>query len=142
MELFVLERPREILVVEDSKEDQTMVLWALDKNQRGKSVVTLMNGEQAMIYLRKREDGLKPDLILLDLNMPKKNGWEVLSECKGDPALRAIPIVVFSTSRVKADVSRCYELGANSFVPKPFDLDEFKLAIAGIENFWLGLSVT
>jgi chemotaxis family two-component system response regulator Rcp1 len=138
---FVLERAREILVVEDSKDDQQMVLWALDKNQRGKSVVTLMDGEQAMVYLHTRADGLKPDLIILDLNMPRKDGWQVLAECKDDASLKSIPIVVFSTSRREQDVRRCYALGANSFVAKPFELDEFKRAIALIEDYWLGLSV-
>lgn len=142
MELFVLGRPKEILVVEDSNSDQQLALWALDKNERKKSVVTLMDGAQAMIYLKTREDGLKPDLILLDLNMPRKSGWEVLAECKGDAALKSIPIVVFSTSRTASDISRCYELGANSFVPKPFDLDEYKRAIALIEDYWMGLSLS
>ena len=128
-------------MVEDSKDDQQMVLWALDKNTRGKSIVTLMDGDQAMIYLRTREDGMKPNLILLDLNMPKKDGWEVLSECKSDPVLKSVPIVVFSTSKRDADIKRCYALGANSFVPKPFDLDGFKRAIEMIENYWLGVSV-
>jgi CheY-like chemotaxis protein len=140
-EFFVLERAREILVVEDSKDDQQMVLWALDMNRRGKSIVTLMDGEQAMVYLRTREDGLKPDLILLDLNMPRKDGWQVLAECKGDASLKSVPIVIFSTSRREEDVKRCYALGANSFVAKPFDLEAFKKAIGMIEDYWLGLSV-
>jgi two-component system, chemotaxis family, response regulator Rcp1 len=141
MELFVLSRPKEILVVEDSVTDTKMVLWALDKNKHGKSVVTLIDGDQAMAYLRKREDGFEPDLILLDLNLPRKDGWQVLAECKADPLLKGIPIVVFSTSQAESDIKRCYELGANSFISKPFDLDEFQRAIALIENYWLGLSV-
>jgi CheY-like chemotaxis protein len=141
VDFFILERPREILVVEDSKQDQQMVLWALDKNQRGKSVVTLMDGEQAMTYLHTRQDGLMPDLILLDLNMPRMDGWQVLALCKGNEALKAVPIVVFSTSKRDEDVKRCYALGANSFVPKPFELEGFKKAIAMIEDYWLGLSL-
>jgi CheY-like chemotaxis protein len=141
MELFVLSRPKEILVVEDSVTDTKMVLWALDKNKHGKSVVTLIDGDQAMAYLRKREDGFEPDLILLDLNLPRKDGWQVLAECKSDPLLKGIPIVVFSTSQAESDIKRCYELGANSFISKPFDLEEFQKAIALIENYWLGLSV-
>jgi CheY-like chemotaxis protein len=141
MELFVLSRPKEILVVEDSVTDTKMVLWALDRNKHGKSVVTLIDGDQAMAYLRQREDGFVPALILLDLNLPKRDGWQVLAECKADPALRGIPIVVFSTSRLESDVKRCYALGTNSFISKPFDLDEFQKAIALIEDYWLGLSV-
>jgi CheY-like chemotaxis protein len=141
MGLFVVGRSREILVVDDSPTDTKMVLWSLDKNKKGKSVVTLMDGVQALAYLKTREDGILPDLILLDLNMPKKNGWEVLAECKADPRLKVIPVVVFSTSASAADIKRSYELGANSFITKPFDLADFKAAIDLIEDYWLGLSV-
>jgi chemotaxis family two-component system response regulator Rcp1 len=142
VELFVLSEAKEILVIEDSVTDTKMVLWALDKNKRGKNVVTLMDGVQAMAYLKNRGDRRKPDLILLDLNMPKKSGWEVLAECKGDADLKSIPITVFSTSQAASDIRGCYELGANSFISKPFDLDAFKQAIAMIEDYWLGLSLT
>jgi CheY-like chemotaxis protein len=130
-----------MLVVEDSSSDIKMVLWALDRNRKGKSVVTLVDGDQVMAYLRLRDRPYPPDLIVLDLNLPKKDGWEVLAECKGDPALRAIPIVIFSTSRSESDVRRCLELGANSYVCKPYDLDAFESAIRTIEDYWLGLSV-
>lgn len=140
--LYVLGRSLEILVVDDSPDDAKMILWTLDKGRKRKSVVTLMDGAQAMTYLRTREDGLKPDLILLDLNMPVKDGWEVLAECKGDPLLKAIPIVVFSTSSRPMDVKRGYAMGANSFVTKPFDLADFKAAVEMIEDYWLGLSVS
>lgn len=140
MGLFVLDRQPEILVVDDSTSDTKMVLWSLDRSRKRKSVINLMDGTQALAYLRARKDGSKPDLILLDLNMPKKDGWEVLAECKNDPALKSIPIVVFSTSGSAADIQRCYDLGANSFVTKPFDLEDFKAAIDLIEDYWLGLS--
>jgi len=141
MELYVLSRPKEILVVEDSPTDTKMTLWALDKNKHGKNVVTLVDGQQAMTYLRKREDGHQPDLILLDLNLPKKDGWQVLTEIKSDPALKGIVVVVFSTSQARNDIKLCYELGANSFISKPFDLDEFQRAITLIESYWLELSI-
>jgi CheY-like chemotaxis protein len=140
VELFVLGPVREILVVEDSSLDTKLVLWALDQNKRGKNVVTMDDGQQAMAYLREKQAGLHPALILLDLNLPMKDGWQVLSECKSDPALRAIPIVVFSTSQLDADIKRSYSLGANSFISKPFDLDDFQRAIELIENYWLRLS--
>ena len=142
MDLFVLGPVREILVVEDSSLDTKLVLWALDQNKRGKNVVTMDDGQQAMAYLREKGPGLHPALILLDLNLPKKDGWQVLSECKADPALRTIPIVVFSTSQSDADIKRSYALGANSFVSKPFELDDFQRAIELIENYWLRLSTT
>jgi CheY-like chemotaxis protein len=134
------ELPKEILLVEDSNTDTKMVLQAMDRNVRRKRVVTSLDGEQAMTYLKKQKDGARPSLILLDLNMPKKNGWQVLAECKADPALKSIPIVVFTTSQSASDIKRCYDLGANSFVPKPFDLDEFQRAVDLIEDYWLGLS--
>lgn len=141
MDLHVLQRSKEILVVDDSDHDTKALLWSLDRGRRRKSAVSLMDGEQALAYLRTREDGQLPDLILLDLNMPKKDGWAVLAECKGDERLRAVPVVVFSTSSSAADIKRCYALGANSYITKPFDLAEFRAAVDLIEDYWLGLSV-
>src|ERR1041385_6634918 len=140
MESLNTDPPKEILLVEDSRSDTKIVLQAMDKNLRRKRVVTSLDGEQAMAYLKKQKDGLGPSLILLDLNLPKKDGWQVLAECKKDPALKSIPIVVFTTSQSGSDIKRCYELGANSFIPKPFELDEFQRAVDLIEDYWLGLS--
>jgi chemotaxis family two-component system response regulator Rcp1 len=134
------DRPKEILLVEDSIHDSKMVSWALGRNGRGKRLVTVVDGEEAMGHLRQDERIARPDLILLDLNLPKKDGWEVLAECKADFQLRSIPIVIFSTSQLQSEVKRAYDLGANSFVAKPFDLEEFQRAIEMIENYWLGLS--
>jgi len=133
-------RAREILLIEDSASDVKMVLMALKMNGRAKNVSTSPDGEHAMAYLAGLADECKPDLIVLDLNLPKKDGWQVLAECKADARLKCIPIVVFSTSESQDDVDRCYELGASSFVTKPFDLDAFQNAVQMIETFWLGLS--
>lgn len=140
METYVFARPREILVIEDSSTDTKMMLKALNANPRRKNVVNSVDGDQAMGYLRKHAADMKPDLILLDLNLPKKDGWEVLAECKSDPRLKLIPIVVFTTSQLGSEVRRCYELGANSFVAKPFELNAFMKAVEDIENYWLGMS--
>lgn len=135
-----LEARKEILLIEDSNSDARLVLQALDKNSRRKRVVTSMDGEQAMTYLKKLKTDPKPNLILLDLNLPKKTGLQVLTECKGDAHLKSIPIVVFTTSESESEAKRCYDMGANSFISKPFDLDEFQRAIELIEDYWLGLS--
>jgi CheY-like chemotaxis protein len=140
MEPYVLARPKEILLVEDSSTDSQMVLRALSNNHRRKTVITSVDGEGAMNYLKKREQGLMPDLILLDLMLPKKDGWEVLSECKSDPLLRYIPIVIFTTSKLGKEVKRCYDMGANSFVAKPFDLESFQHTMDAIVDYWLGVS--
>jgi chemotaxis family two-component system response regulator Rcp1 len=118
-----------------------MVLKGLARNKRKKNIVTSVDGDQAMEYLHRTNAATKPDLILLDLNLPKKDGWEVLAECKADPILKIIPIVVFTTSELGSEVQRCYELGANSFVAKPFELDSFLSTIQSIEDYWLGVSV-
>ena len=141
METFTLSRPKEILIIEDSSTDAKMVLKGLARNKRKKNIVTSVDGDQAMEYLHRTNAATKPDLILLDLNLPKKDGWEVLAECKADPILKIIPIVVFTTSELGSEVQRCYELGANSFVAKPFELDSFLSTIQSIEDYWLGVSV-
>jgi chemotaxis family two-component system response regulator Rcp1 len=140
METTAPQRTKEILLVEDSPDDMKMVLLALNKSDRKKNIATSMDGDQAMAFLGSREDGSRPDLIILDLNLPKKDGWQVLAECKSDAQLKCIPIVVFTTSESQSDVDRCYALGANSYVTKPFDLDAFQEAVGMIEDFWLGLS--
>lgn len=129
----------EILVVEDSETDSMLMLRALSQSHRQKNVTALPDGERAIGFLRDEREP-RPDLILLDLNLPKKDGWEVLQECKSDPVLRGIPIVVFSTSRLDEDVRRCYELGANSVIAKPFELNPFLDAVHDIEDYWLGLA--
>jgi CheY-like chemotaxis protein len=129
----------EVLLVEDSETDTLMMMKALSQNPRPKNVTSLPDGERALAYLREPKES-RPDLIVMDLNLPRKDGWQVLQECKADPALRNIPIVIFTTSRLDQDVERCYALGANSVVAKPFELSPFLHAIHGIEDYWLGLA--
>lgn len=133
-------KPPEILLVEDSETDAQLVQRALAQSDRASRVSVLTDGEQAMAYLHGHVDAARPDLVLLDLNLPKMNGWEVLAQCKTDPVLRSIPVVVFTTSEHDKDVRRCYELGANSYVSKPFELAAFMDAIRSIEDYWLGVS--
>src|SRR5206468_784868 len=98
------------------------------------------DGVDALAYLHHEPpfaDAPRPDLILLDLNLPRKDGREVLAELKADPRLKTIPVVVLTTSRAELDVLRSYELQANCFVTKPVDLDQFINAVKSIEDFWL-----
>ena len=104
---------------------------------------TVGDGEEAISFLKrmgKHADVPRPDLVILDLNLPKKDGRAVLAEVKSDPALHVIPVVVFSTSRLSSDIARSYELGANCYVHKPGNLNEFFCAVKAIEEFWFGLT--
>ncbi len=135
-------RPIEILLVEDSPSDVAMTTAALREGRIANIIHVVDDGEKAMAFLRREGEysGVsRPDLILLDLNLPRKDGREVLAEVKSDPELLAIPIVVLTTSAAEADILRAYDLHANSYVTKPVGFDNFFNAIRDIENFWLSL---
>jgi two-component system response regulator len=139
---MALDRPFRILLVEDNPADVRLTRLALsDANSTHLSVAA--DGEQALSMLR-HESGYheepRPDLILLDLNLPKKHGHEVLAEIKGDPRLCSIPVVVFSTSRYHEDIDRSYRLQANAYVAKPRDLEDFLSTVRSCEAFWRGLA--
>ncbi len=137
-----LGRPIQILLVEDSASDAFMTREALREGRVLNQIETVTDGEQAIAYLRRvapYEDVARPDLILLDFNLPRKDGREVLAEVKADGHLSAIPIVVLTTSAAEADIARAYKLQANAYVTKPVDFDQFMRAVANIENFWLSL---
>ncbi len=142
MSTLNLVRPVETLLVEDSAADVRLTKEAL----RESKVINLLNvatdGVDALDYLRKQgryADAKRPDLILLDLNLPRKNGRQVLAEIKEDPELRRIPVVVITSSRAEEDVARSYDLHANCYVNKPIDLEQFVEVVRSIEDFWLGI---
>ena len=130
----------EILLVEDNPGDVRLIQEAL-KDAKIKIILNVVNdGVEAMEYIRqegKYKDVSRPDLVLLDLNMPKKNGLEVLSEIKGDDALKQIPVVILTVSKNEEDVIKSYNSHANCFITKPVDFIQFLNVVKSIENFWL-----
>jgi CheY-like chemotaxis protein len=130
---------REILVVEDNPGDAYLICDVLNKGPQPCHVSVAVNGVKALDFLREHDcDGMAPDMVLLDLNLPVKDGRAVLSEVKADSMLRKIPIVVFSTSQANSDIERCYELGANCYVRKPGNLVDFISAVEALSRFWFG----
>ena len=132
--------PIEILLVEDSPDDADLTTDAL-RDARVRNRVTLVeDGVEAMAYLRRQgcySEAPRPDLILLDLNLPRKNGREVLAEIKQDPLLRRIPVVVMTSSDDEKDILAAYDLHVNCYITKPVDLDQFIKVVKSIEHFWL-----
>ena len=132
--------PLAVLLVEDDPGDVMIAQEALKASELTSKLTVVPDGVEAIKYLR-REEGYagapRPDLILLDLNLPKKSGHEVLAEVKADPALRKIPVVVLTTSGAAEDVLRSYDLHANVFVTKPVDFDHFTSVIKQIDDFFL-----
>ncbi len=133
-------RPIEILMVEDNPGDVRLAVEASREGKVRNHMHTVGDGEEALAYLRRQgsyADVPRPDLILLDLNLPKKNGQEVLSEIKEDPELRRIPVVILTVSEAEADIIKTYNLHANCYITKPVDLDRFIEVVKSIEDFWL-----
>jgi CheY-like chemotaxis protein len=128
--------PIEILLVEDNPGDARLTMEALAEGKVRNNINVVADGVAALEYLRS-DGGARPNLILLDLNLPKKDGREVLAEIKDDPLLRRIPIVILTTSSAEEDVLRSYNLHANSYVTKPVDLGQFMAAVRSVEDFWL-----
>jgi two-component system, chemotaxis family, response regulator Rcp1 len=134
--------PIEILLVEDSPSDADLTREALDDTKVHNNLSVVGDGVEALAFLRREgpyADAPHPDLILLDLNLPKKGGREVLSEIKSDPILRRIPVVVLTTSEAEQDIVESYNLHANCYVRKPVDLDAFIQVVRSIDNFWLAI---
>ncbi len=135
-------RPIEILLVEDSPSDTELTVEALKSAKVSNRLSMVEDGVQAMEYLRRQgrySQSPRPDLILLDLNLPRKDGREVLAELKADPTLKTIPVVVLTTSRADQDVVRAYSLHANCYITKPVDFQQFVGVVKNIENFWLSV---
>lgn len=133
----------EILLVDDNPADANLTCEVLATSERESHISTVPDGEQALEFLHRRgkyADAVRPDLVILDLNLPRKDGRAVLAEVKADPELNELPVVIFTTSRSARDIERCYELGANSYVSKPGNLGQFFSAVRSIENFWFGFA--
>jgi len=132
-------RPIEILLVEDNPADVRMTVEALKDCRVGNTLSVVEDGEQALSFLRKSDgysERTRPDLILLDLNLPRKDGHEVLAEIKADPDLRKIPIVVLTTSENERDIRKAYDLNANCYITKPGGLEQFVSVMKSIQYFW------
>jgi len=129
-----------ILLVEDNPGDVRLTKEALKEAKVRNELYVAEDGVEAMDFLNRKgehKNASRPDLILLDLNLPKKDGREVLQEIKQDDALKRIPVVVLTTSRAEEDILRSYNLHANCYVTKPVDLDQFITIVKSIEDFWL-----
>ena len=135
-------RPVDILLVEDNPADVRLTQEALKEGKMANDLHVVSDGEQAVQFLRRQDafaDAPRPDLILLDLNLPKKSGRDVLAEIKGDEELKRIPVVVLTTSKAEEDICRSYDLNCNCFVTKPVDFDQFVDVIRSIDRFWLSV---
>jgi len=133
-------RPVEILLVEDNPGDERLTREALKEGKVYSNLYWMKDGVEAMEFLKRRgkhKDAPRPDIILLDLNLPKKDGREVLEEIKTDDDLKRIPVVVLTTSKAEEDVLRTYNLHANCYVTKPVDLEKFIVVVRSIDRFWL-----
>jgi len=132
----------EVLLVEDNPGDVRLTLEAMKESKVINNLNVANDGVEAMAYLRREgahQNVMRPDLILLDLNLPRKNGREVLAEVKADQSLRLIPVVVLTTSQAEEDIVRSYNLHANCYVTKPVDLDQFIEVVKSINDFWFSV---
>jgi len=133
-------RPIELLLVEDNPADVRLTVEVFKDSRITNHISVVTDGVEAMDFLRKKgtyAGEARPDLVLLDLNLPRKDGREVLSELKADPELKTIPVIVLTTSDADQDVWKAYDSGVNSYITKPVDLDQFIRIFRTIEDFWL-----
>ena len=131
-----------ILLVDDSPEDVDLTREALESTKIANNLAVVYDGVEALAYLRKQgkyADVSRPSLILLDLNMPKKDGRQVLDEIKHDPNLKDIPVVILTTSRDEEDILKAYKLHANCYVKKPVNMSEFMKVVKSIDHFWFAI---
>ncbi|MBW4426731.1 MAG: response regulator [Nostoc desertorum CM1-VF14] len=134
--------PIEVLLVEDNPGDAQLTRIALEESKISINLNVVEDGVEAMAFLRKQEKYVKaahPDIVLLDLNLPRKDGREVLAEIKADEKLRRIPVVVLTTSQAEEDILKAYNLCANCYITKPVDFDQFVKIVQSIENFWFAI---
>ncbi len=135
--------PVNILLVEDNPGDVLLTQEAFKEGSYFPNLSVAEDGEEALQFLRKQgkyKDAPTPDLILLDLNLPKKDGRELLADIKQDPAFREIPVIILTTSDADQDIRRAYRLHANCYLTKPLEMDSFVSKIRSVENFWLDVA--
>ena len=136
-------RPFELLLVEDNLGDVRLMMEALSETKWSRNLNVVEDGEQAMRYLRRQapyDNATRPDLILLDLNLPGKDGRQVLAEVKGERTLCTIPVIVLTTSRMQEDINQAYSLHANGYIAKPTDFASYSAMVEAIGQFWMGLA--
>ncbi|MDQ2710747.1 MAG: response regulator [Acidobacteriota bacterium] len=134
--------PAEILLVEDNPGDVLLTKEAFREGNYFPNLSVVEDGEEALLFLRKQgkhKHAPRPDIILLDLNLPKKDGRELLAEVKQDVDLRHIPVIVLTTSSAEQDVTRAYKLHANCYLTKPIEMDDFMRKVRSVEDFWLNV---
>ena len=134
--------PINIFLAEDNPADVLLTVEALRESNVSHDLNVVNNGADALDYVKRQgkyADSLRPDIILLDINIPKKDGFEVLKEIKEDPNLKRIPVIILTTSSSKQDISRAYDLHANCYIVKPIELDDFFTIIKKIEDFWFSV---
>jgi chemotaxis family two-component system response regulator Rcp1 len=134
--------PVDILLVEDNAGDVRLTREVLRDSKVRNNLIVANNGQEALACLRKQgkfTGTVRPDLILLDLNLPVKDGREVLAEIKADPDLKRIPVVILTTSKAEEDILKTYNLHANCYVTKPVDLEQFVKVVKSLEDFWLAI---
>jgi CheY-like chemotaxis protein len=134
--------PIEVLLVEDDPGDVLMTQEAFEEHKVGNRLHVVSDGVEAMAYLRREApfaDAVRPDLILLDLNLPRRDGRQVLQEIKNDESLRQIPVVVLTTSQLDEDILRSYQLHANAYVTKPVDFEQFIKVVRQIDEFFVSV---
>lgn len=132
--------PIEVLMFEDNPDDVILTQEALIETKMHINLNVVQDGVEGLKYLRRQgkyADALRPDLILLDLNLPKKDGREVLAEIKADDSLKLIPVVILTTSAAEEDIIKAYSLHANCYITKPVDLNQFIRVVKTIEDFWI-----
>jgi CheY-like chemotaxis protein len=132
----------QILLVEDSLADIELTLEALEEAKLANAVHVVRDGADALDFVHRRgqhANAPRPDLIILDLNLPRRSGSEVLADLKGDVELRRIPVAILTTSSAQPDVRRSYDLGANCYLTKPVDVEQFLKVVQSIEDFWFGV---
>lgn len=140
MDRMFMGNPIEILLVEDNPGDVRLTQEALKEGKVRNHLSVATNGEAALAFLRQEgryADAPRPDVILLDLNLPRKDGREVLADIKSDPNLKRIPVVILTTSEAEQDILKTYNLHANCYITKPVELEQFMEVVKSIEDFWL-----